>query len=287
MSSKLTEITDSSPYVPLPSVLCGSEILSQLASPWSMASSGHFDPGQIYDGYKAVQVLDPPCTECLAKGKDFFQHFSPKTSKFHFCFVGKKPCPCPGSMASNLRRYLWSKKDGPFGKEFPVSEGPTPEATSGYSDFPISRINTAGLVKRIRRITNSPPDLDGEGSDEFDGEEVEVVNNPVGQESSTFPSQPPAKRFQSCLIPSTPRNLQPTLAAIPTSLPHSSPSSFRSRPAINTAVRSSLIQQPRASPIVTSQKLQHEASSSRRIEGLLPLLFPAAQGFQQRDCWLI
>ncbi|MBW0575829.1 hypothetical protein O181_115544 [Austropuccinia psidii MF-1] len=93
------------------------------------------------------------------------------------------------------------KKDGPFGKEFPVSEGPTPDATSGYSDLtgsrqrdvarwtnfggsipvggrtiysssevPISRINTEGEVKIIRRTANSPPDLDAEGSDELDGE---------------------------------------------------------------------------------------------------------------------
>ncbi|MBW0553204.1 hypothetical protein O181_092919 [Austropuccinia psidii MF-1] len=129
MSSKLTELTKSSPSVPPPSVLCGSGILGQLASPWSMASSGNFDPGQIYDGYKAVEVLDPPCTKFFAKGKDCFQNFNPKSSKCYFCFVGKKPCCCPGSAASNIRRYLWSKKDGPFGKELP-----TADATSGYSD---------------------------------------------------------------------------------------------------------------------------------------------------------
>ncbi|MBW0463765.1 hypothetical protein O181_003480 [Austropuccinia psidii MF-1] len=128
MSSKLTELTDSSPFVLPPSVLCGSGILSQFSSPWSIASSENFDPGQTYDGYKAVKFLDPPCTECLPKGKDFFQHFNPKSSKCHFCFVGKKPCCCPGSAASNVRRYLWSKKDGPFGKELP-----TPDDTSGYS----------------------------------------------------------------------------------------------------------------------------------------------------------
>ncbi|MBW0477047.1 hypothetical protein O181_016762 [Austropuccinia psidii MF-1] len=99
-----------------------------------MASSGHFDPGQTYDGYKEVEAHDPHCTECLAQGEECFQHLSPKSSKFHFCFVGKKPCRHPGSTAINVRRYLWSKKDGPFGKEFPVSEGPTPDATSGYSD---------------------------------------------------------------------------------------------------------------------------------------------------------
>ncbi|MBW0492896.1 hypothetical protein O181_032611 [Austropuccinia psidii MF-1] len=190
-------------------------------------------------------------------------------------------------MASNVKRYLWSKKDGPFRKELPVSQGPTSDGTSGYSDLtgsrqrdvarwtnvggsipvggrpiysssevPIFRINTEGVVKRIRRIANSPPDPDSEGSEGLDGEEVEVVNNPVGHQSSTSPSQPPAKRFQSCLIPSTPRNFQPTLATIPTPLPPASPNSSHTRPAIILAVRPSPIQQSRALPIVTSQTFQ-------------------------------
>ncbi|MBW0485027.1 hypothetical protein O181_024742 [Austropuccinia psidii MF-1] len=49
-------------------------------------------------------------------------------------FILLNPCRCPGSAASNIRRYLWSKKDGPFGKEFQASEVQTPDATSGYSD---------------------------------------------------------------------------------------------------------------------------------------------------------
>ncbi|MBW0539613.1 hypothetical protein O181_079328 [Austropuccinia psidii MF-1] len=157
-----------------------------------------------------------------------------------------RPCCCPGPADFIIRRYLWSKKDGPFGKEFPASEGPTSDGTSGYSDLTgsrqrdvarwtnvggpipvggrpiysssavtISRINTEGVVKKITRTANSPPDPDAEGSDELDGEEVEVVNNPVGNQSSTSPSQPPSKKFQSHLIPSTPRNFQPTLATIP------------------------------------------------------------------------
>ncbi|MBW0593837.1 hypothetical protein O181_133552 [Austropuccinia psidii MF-1] len=71
MSSKLTELTESSTSAPPPSVLCGSGIFSQLFSP-SMSSSGHFDPSQTYDGFTAVEVLDPAHTECLAKGKDCF-----------------------------------------------------------------------------------------------------------------------------------------------------------------------------------------------------------------------
>ncbi|MBW0470325.1 hypothetical protein O181_010040 [Austropuccinia psidii MF-1] len=254
MSSKMTELTESSPSAPPPSALCCSGILSWLAS------SGHFDPGQTYDSYKAVEVLDPACTEFLAEGRDYFQHFNPKYSKCHFCFVGKKPCHHPGPMAFNVRRYLWSKKDGPFRKEFPVSEGPTPDVGSrpihSSSAVLICRINTQGLVKQIRRIADSPPDPDAEGSDELDGEEVELVDNPVGHQSSTSPSQPPSERFQSHLIPSTPRNFQPTLATIPTSLPHASPSSSNTRPAILPEVRPSPIQQSRASPIVTSQQLQ-------------------------------
>ncbi|MBW0555650.1 hypothetical protein O181_095365 [Austropuccinia psidii MF-1] len=198
-----------------------------------------------------------------------------------------KPCHHPGPATSNARTYLWSKKDGHFGKELPVSEGPTPDGTSGYSDLtgsrqrdvsrwtnvggpipvggrsiysssevPISRINTEGVVKQMGRISDSPPDLDAEGSDELDGEEVEVVNNLVGHQYSTSPSQPPAKRFQSCLIHSNPRKFQLTLATIPTSLPPASPSSSHSRSAMIPAVRPSPIQQSRASPIVTSQQLQ-------------------------------
>ncbi|MBW0501171.1 hypothetical protein O181_040886 [Austropuccinia psidii MF-1] len=129
MSSKLTELTESSP-----SVLCGSVILSKLASPWSMASSCHFDPAQTYDGYKAVEVLDPACTDRLAKGKDCCQDYNPRYSKCHFCFVGKKPCCCTGPLASRLRRYLWIKKDGHFGKELSVSEAPAPDGISGYSN---------------------------------------------------------------------------------------------------------------------------------------------------------
>ncbi|MBW0508734.1 hypothetical protein O181_048449 [Austropuccinia psidii MF-1] len=278
MSSKLTELTESSPSAPPPSVLCGSGVLSELASP-SMASSGHFDPSQTYEGYKEVEGLDPACTECLAKGKDCFEHYNPKSSKCLYCYIVKKPCSQTGRQVANVRRYLWSKKDGPFGKEFPVSEAPTPDATSGYSaldgsrqrdvarwtnvggalpvggrpiysslEVPISRINNEGVVKPIRKIANSPPNPDAEGSDELDGEEVEVIPISAGHPVNSSPSHPPAKRLQSHIIHSTPRNFQPTLATIPTSIPPS-----YTRPALNQAVTPSPIPQTRSSPMGTSQ----------------------------------
>ncbi|MBW0491684.1 hypothetical protein O181_031399 [Austropuccinia psidii MF-1] len=132
-----------------------------------------------------------------------------------------------------------------------------------------------------------PPDPDAEGSDELDGEEAEVVPNSLGHPSNTSPSQPPSKRFQSQIIPSTPRDFRPTLATVPTSIPPASPHSSHTRPALNPAVRPSPIQQPRNSPIVTSQQLQPVASTSRRSEELSPFPFSASQVFQCRDCWPI
>ncbi|MBW0583869.1 hypothetical protein O181_123584 [Austropuccinia psidii MF-1] len=147
------------------------------------------------------------------------------------------------------------------------------------SEVPLSRINTEGLVKRIRQISNYPPDPDAEGSDELDGEELEVVRNSIGHQSSTSHSHPPAKRFKSHIISSTPRTFQPALATLPTSVPPASPSSSTTRPALIPALR--------PSPIVTSQQLQPVSSSSRISEELSPFPFPAAQVFQQRERWPI
>ncbi|MBW0547312.1 hypothetical protein O181_087027 [Austropuccinia psidii MF-1] len=159
----------------------------------------------------------------------------------------------------------------------PIPVGGRPIYSS--SEVPISRINTEGIVKRIRQIANSPPNQDAEGSDESDGEEVEVLPNSAGHPSNNSPSKLPAKRLQIQVIPSTPRTFQPTLATIPPASPHSS----HTRPAFNPAVRPSPIQKSRNSPIVTSQQLKPVASIGRRREELSPLPFPATQVFQHRD----
>ncbi|MBW0557132.1 hypothetical protein O181_096847 [Austropuccinia psidii MF-1] len=133
----------------------------------------------------------------------------------------------------------------------PIPFGGRPIYSS--AEVPISRINTEGVVKRIRRIADSPTDPDAEGSDELD------------------------------VIPSTTRTFQPVLAPIPTTIPPSSPSTSHARPSFNPALRPSPSQQPRSSPITTSQQLQPMASSNRRRDGLSPLPFPGAQVFQRRD----
>ncbi|MBW0533212.1 hypothetical protein O181_072927 [Austropuccinia psidii MF-1] len=237
---------------------------------------------------------------------------------WNYCFIGTKPCCCTRVPSSNFRRYLCSRKYGPFGKEFPVSEAPTPGGTSGFSqltgfrqrdverwtnvggpipvggrpiysssEVPICRINSEGVVKRIRRIADSPTDPDTEGSEELDCEEAEVIPHSVGHQSSTSSTQPIANRLKSQVTPSTPRTFKQVLASIPTIIPPSSPSTSHARPALNPAVRPSPSHKPRNSPITTSQQLQPVASSSRRRDGLSPLPFPVAQVFQRIDCWPI
>ncbi|MBW0574189.1 hypothetical protein O181_113904 [Austropuccinia psidii MF-1] len=181
-----------------------------------------------------------------------------------------------GSRQRNVAR--WTNVGGPI----PVGGRPIYSS----SEVPISRNNTEGVAKRIRRIADSPTDPDAEGSDGLDGE-VKFVSHLVGHPSSNSSAQPLANRFKSQVIPSTPRAFQPVLASIPTTIPPSSPSTSHSRPAFNPAIRPSPSQQPRNSPITTSQQLQPMASSGRRRDGLSPLSFPSTQVFQRRDPWPI
>ncbi|MBW0593819.1 hypothetical protein O181_133534 [Austropuccinia psidii MF-1] len=120
----------------------------------------------------------------------------------------------------------------------PIPVGGRPIYSS--SEVPISRTNTEGvvkIVKRIRRIDDSPTDPDAEGSDELDGKEVQVVPHSVGHPSSNSSTKPLANRFQSQAVPSTPRTFQQILASIPTTIPPPSPSTSHARPALNQAVR--------------------------------------------------
>ncbi|MBW0549606.1 hypothetical protein O181_089321 [Austropuccinia psidii MF-1] len=151
-------------------------------------------------------------------------------------------------MAGSRKRVVarWINVGGP------IPAGGRPINSS--SEVCISRINTEVVVKGIRQIADSPPDPDAEGSYELDGEESDVFHNSIGHQSSTSPSHPPAKRFQTHIIPKAPRTFQPILATIPTSLPPASPSSSTTRPSLISVVRPSPIPQSRNSPKVTSQQ---------------------------------
>ncbi|MBW0568631.1 hypothetical protein O181_108346 [Austropuccinia psidii MF-1] len=152
------------------------------------------------------------------------------------------------------------------------------------SEVPISRTNTEGLVKvvkRIRRIDDSPTDPDAEGSDELDGEEVQVSPHSVGHPSSNSSTQPLANRFQSQVIPSTPRTFQSILASIPTTIPPPSPSTSHARPALNPEVRPSPVQKSRNSPITTSHQLQ------QKKRWIVPFAVSCHSSFSKKERWPI
>ncbi|MBW0519748.1 hypothetical protein O181_059463 [Austropuccinia psidii MF-1] len=115
-----------------------------------------------------------------------------------------------------------------FGKEFQVSEAPTPDGT--YRDV-------------------------------LDGEEVEVIHNSISHQFSTSPSHPHARRFQSNLILSTPNTIQPTLDTVPTSLPPPSPTSFTTRLALIPEVRPSpIVTSQQLQPVAGSSRRIEELS---------------------------
>ncbi|MBW0511582.1 hypothetical protein O181_051297 [Austropuccinia psidii MF-1] len=104
----------------------------------------------------------------------------------------------------------------------------------------------------MRRISDSPTNPDAEGSYKLDGGEVELVNPLIYHHSSTSPPQPATKRFQSQVIPSTPRNFQAFLFTIPSSISLPSPNPSTERPSLASQLRLSPIPQPRKSRMVTS-----------------------------------
>ncbi|MBW0514656.1 hypothetical protein O181_054371 [Austropuccinia psidii MF-1] len=228
MSSKINYITGYSPCLPPPSVLCGSVVFRRLGLPWSMASSGHFDHHQTYNGYKAVELLDPSFTECLMKEAMLMS----RSARFQ------------------CQKKLVEQEGWPLSKECSVSEAPTPDGTS-----------VAGSRQReVARWTKFKGPIstgDSEVSDELDGDEVEVINPFVAHSSSSSTNKPPSKEVHSHIIPSTPISFQPVLSSPKPPLPW---------PIIASPMKPSPIPNSRPSQVLNSHQLQPVARTSQRRE---------------------
>ncbi|MBW0535994.1 hypothetical protein O181_075709 [Austropuccinia psidii MF-1] len=193
MSSKLTSICDSDHSDSLPSVLYGSGVFDSLReiSEDSMAPTEIWDSNKTYNGFKSVRVIEPPCINCWKKGAN---HNFPDN---------------PRGLWSSI------KKGGRFGLEAPVDEPPTSDASSGHSNLtgytmrgvqqwsntssswantgepihpqgnpigvapevPILVTRKDGRLGKLKRnlVVQDENDTDAEGSDELDGEELEIT----------------------------------------------------------------------------------------------------------------
>ncbi|MBW0557465.1 hypothetical protein O181_097180 [Austropuccinia psidii MF-1] len=201
MSSKLTSICDSDHSDSLHSVLYGDGVFDNLRelSEESMAPTEIWDINKTYNGFKYVR--GPPGGNPVALGKEIA--LRPK-------IISQKITEYYGAASRRV--------------EAPVDEPPTSDATSGHSnsqEVPILVNRKDGRLEKLMRnlAVKDENDTDAEGSDEIDGEELEI-NTPIQkrriqstslspvQASTTTnevitPAQPPQPPIRSPIRPST------------------------------------------------------------------------------------
>ncbi|MBW0542077.1 hypothetical protein O181_081792 [Austropuccinia psidii MF-1] len=242
MSSKLTSICDSDHSDSPPSVLYGAGVFDNLReiSEESMAPTDIWDINKTYNGFKSVGVIEPPCINCWKKGVPFVESANARSTRCQFCNLGRRNCSQANHNFPENSRRSWSsiKKGEIFGLEAPVDEPPTSDATSGHSnspEVPILATRKDGRLGKLKTnlVVQDENDTDAEGSDELDGEALEMTTliqkrriqstplSPVQASTTTNevirPPQPPQPPIRSptrqSTLASTSTNIQPPVAS--------------------------------------------------------------------------
>ncbi|MBW0473998.1 hypothetical protein O181_013713 [Austropuccinia psidii MF-1] len=240
MSSKLTSICDSNHSDTLPPVLNGASVFDNLRelSEESMAPTEIYDINKTYNGFKCVRGIEPPCINCQ-KGVPCGESATARSTRCQFGNLGKRNCSQESHSFPENPRRLWSsiKKSGRFGLEAPVYEPSTSDATSGHSsssEVPILVTRKDGRLGKLKRnlVVQDESNTDAEGSDDPDGEELEVTTpnqkrriKPTSlsqvQSSTTIhevirspqPPQPPIRSTtRPSTLASTSTNIQPPVS---------------------------------------------------------------------------
>ncbi|MBW0467282.1 hypothetical protein O181_006997 [Austropuccinia psidii MF-1] len=202
MSSKLTSICDSNHSDSPPSVLHGAGVFDKLReiSEESMAPTKIYDINKTYDSFKSVRFIEPPCITFQKKGVPCVESATSRSTWCQFFNLGKRNCSHASHRFPDNPTRLWSriKKCGRFGLEAPVDEPPTSDATSCHSNFPGPKLEEPfpqgnpirvapevpilvtrkdGRLGKLKRnlVVQDEIDTDAEGSDEIDGEELEIA----------------------------------------------------------------------------------------------------------------
>ncbi|MBW0473315.1 hypothetical protein O181_013030 [Austropuccinia psidii MF-1] len=207
MSSKLTSICDSNHSDSPPSVLYGAGFFDNLReiSEEIMACTEIYEINKTYNGFKYVRAIEPPCINCWKKGVPCVESATARSTRCKFCSLGKRNCSQANHNFPGNPRTLWSiiKKGGRFALEAPVDEPPTSDATSGHSncnpigvapEVPILVTRKDGRLGKLKRylVVQDDNDSDAEGSDELDGEELEM-NTPIQKRRIQFTSLSPVQ----------------------------------------------------------------------------------------------
>ncbi|MBW0591366.1 hypothetical protein O181_131081 [Austropuccinia psidii MF-1] len=184
MSSKLTSICDFNHSDSLCSVLYGPGVFDTLRelSEESMAPTGIYDINKTNYGLKYVRAIETPCINCQKKGVPCVESATARSTRCQFCNLGKRNFSQANHRFPENPRIFWGsiKKGRIFGLEAPVDEPPTSDATPGHSNSPevlilVTRKDGRLGKLKINLVVKDEIYTDAEGSDEIDGEELEIT----------------------------------------------------------------------------------------------------------------
>ncbi|MBW0527153.1 hypothetical protein O181_066868 [Austropuccinia psidii MF-1] len=170
-----------------------------------MAPTEIWDINKFYNGFKSVRVIEPPGINCWKKGVPCVESATARSTRCQFCNLGKRNCSQANHNFPYNPRILRSsiKKGGIFWLEAPVDEPPTSDATSGHSncnpigvapEAPILVTRKDGILGKLKRnlVVQDENDTDAEGSDEIDGEELDITT-PIQKRSLQSTSLSPVQ----------------------------------------------------------------------------------------------
>ncbi|MBW0569782.1 hypothetical protein O181_109497 [Austropuccinia psidii MF-1] len=222
----MTSICDSDHSDSLPSVLYDSGVFDNLRelSEESMAPTEIWDIKKTYNGFKSVRVIEPPCNNCQKKGVPCVESATARSTRCQFCNLGKRNC----------------SQDNHNFQTIPEEYGAAPRRVEdlGWNLLLMNlQLLMPPLATPIRNlVVQDENDTNSEGSDEIDGEELEITTpiqkrripstslSPVQASTTTNEvirtPQPPQPSIRSPTRPSTlastSTNIQPPVASTST-----------------------------------------------------------------------
>ncbi|MBW0484403.1 hypothetical protein O181_024118 [Austropuccinia psidii MF-1] len=261
MSSKLTSICDSNHSDSPPSLLYGPGVFDNLVelSEDSMAPTEIYDINKPYDGFEAVRVTEPPCINFQKKGFLVLNLLLLGPTGANSATLGKEIALRPtidfqtipedyGAASTRVEDLDWKLllmnlqplipplgTPIPFlGQNWRTHSAPRQPHWSNL-EVPILVTRKDGILGKLKRnlVVQDDIDTDAEGSDEIDGEELEITTpiqkkrikstslSPV-QASTTInevirspqPPQPPIRcPNRPSTLSSNSTNIQPPMAS--------------------------------------------------------------------------
>ncbi|MBW0562162.1 hypothetical protein O181_101877 [Austropuccinia psidii MF-1] len=207
MSSKLTSICDSDHSDSPPSVLYGSDVFDNLRelSEVIMAPTETWEINQNYNGFESVRVIEPPCINFWKKGVPCVEFATARSTRCQFCNLGKRNFSQPtiisqkipegyGAASRRVEDLGWKLLLMNLQLLMPPLATPITNTSSSWAntggtihpqgnpigvapEVPILVTRKDGRLGKLKGnlVVQDENDTDAEGSDEINGEELEIT----------------------------------------------------------------------------------------------------------------